>query len=105
MPMMSYAQCAVHNIEFRRFPVRFVGLQRGDFDEPVLTNRHGAMRRLMEIRYQISGLANPSINVVGLRRDGEEVSGVESALLNLRAGRLMSFSCSGATDEHVVFIS
>ncbi|SAK77736.1 hypothetical protein AWB77_03681 [Caballeronia fortuita] len=44
-------------------------------------------------------------SVVGRRKDGGEVRGLEQVLLQLRVGRIACFSCGHSFDQDVVFVS
>lgn len=69
------------------------------------TTRQGAIRRLLTLRREIAATTYSPIKIVGRRKDGLEVSGIERVLLNVRAGRLSCFASSGAAEDQLVFIS
>ncbi|SAK88818.1 hypothetical protein AWB80_06191 [Caballeronia pedi] len=69
------------------------------------TTRQGAIRRLIEIKREMMGAGYPLATVVGRRKDGCEINGVESVLVSVRAGRIACFFHTSATENRVVFIS
>jgi len=66
------------------------------------TTTEGAVTRLMRLKREL-GAAYISTTIVGRRKDGREVSGLQAVLLNARNGQLACFV--QAREDQIVFIS
>ena len=68
-------------------------------------NREGAVRRLMAIRQGDCDTGRADFAIVGQRRDGSEVTGVDAVLADARACRLLHFRYINMGSDEIVFIS
>jgi|GEM_PF-1349067 hypothetical protein len=67
------------------------------------TDKQGAIRRVMAIKRDVMEACRAT--VVGMRKDGGEVHGLEQVLLQLRIGRIAYFTCTSSITYDVVFVS
>ncbi|WP_250517012.1 hypothetical protein [Caballeronia sp. INDeC2] len=67
------------------------------------TDRQGAIRRVVAIKRDVVEACRAT--VVGMRKEGGEVHGLEQVLLQLRMGRIAYFTCRSPIAHDIVFVS
>ncbi|WP_250454032.1 hypothetical protein [Caballeronia sp. ATUFL_M2_KS44] len=69
------------------------------------TSRQGAIKRLMDLKRQFARSGHSFLTIDGWCCDGVEVNGIDQVLLNVRAGRILSFRHADADGDQLVYIS